>query len=121
MSKGSSFLRPSECKNCETLHGRQISEGEICITIETQAGEMPPAGPAKPMPLPPASIGDIDEDILLEIESVCPYELSSLTLSFPKNGGKEETCKTFRSRDIPDFKIFASSTKLVGRKTYLYF
>ena len=109
-------MRPSECKNCETLHGRQISEGEICITIETQAGEMPPK---KPMPLP--TIGDIGDDIILEIESVCPYELSSQTVPFRKHGGGVETCKTFRSRDIPVFRIFANSTKLVGRKTYLYF
>ena len=109
-------MRPSECKNCETLHGRQISEGEICITIETQAVERPPE---KPMPLP--TIGEIGDDIIIEIESVCPYELSSQTVSFRKHGRKVETCKTFRSRDIPDFKIFANSTKLVGRKTYLYF
>ena len=99
----------------QTLHGRKISEGEICITIETQAGEMPPE---KPMPLP--TIDDIGDDIILEIESVCPYELSSQTVSFRKHGGGVETCKTFRSRDIPDFKIFANSTKLVGRKKSLF-
>ena len=83
---GASFLRPSECKNCETLHGKSF-EVEICIEINV--GEK-----------------NHGNDLELEIMKVCPYEKWSVPILKPHEEEKK-TCKTFDAHQKPYFNIIS--------------
>ena len=88
---GASFVRPTECTNCETLFGDPF-DAEICIDIETQD-----------------PIGSLLFDyIQLETENVCPYELS-LELK-PISKQKINLCTKFLAHKVPHFKILPFAT-----------